>query len=383
MKIKNKLDKATNNFNYFLRDFEPYSKKDAKYENSSSYKSLYIPNKYRFKERPYLIFIILSHIKKFNFFPPIEKIAWQISFLYRKIPFHFRHEKFGLHLYGPSQSNVNQIKNELLESLSKAIPFASRIINNYLKDKFNNGEISLSNNYKELRHRYQYCRSSAIIHYDKLINNGSKRMQGLYLGSDAEEIEIATIYAVAMLDAYFSLLEHTFVLLLPFMNRRKIKNLKEFTGLSWSIMFNRLFDSDNKPSATSQLQKLNEIKEQYRNTFAHGNIKKGGGSFFVHFENVGAIPADFLNNTDHLMFNYQRIEYSEFVKIIRILDAFDKFLFSGKSKYGMTYIKTGLPVAYDHNSIKKYHSNMKSPDMFNKMIHKISWKHEIAMNMDW
>lgn len=79
---------------------------------------------------------------------------------------------------------------------------------------------------------------------------------------------------MAMIDAYFSRLEHFLVLALPFVGyKRDSDDLSQFIGSLWSDKFRRIFEIKNK-EVQQHYDVLVGIKEKYRNTFAHGGFEK-------------------------------------------------------------------------------------------------------------
>lgn len=71
----------------------------------------------------------------------------------------------------------------------------------------------------------------------------------------------AASYIAAMTDAYYSLLEHIFVLIRPFIiNDKNNIPLSKFIGLNWSDKYKILFDTKDS-KAKKQLDVLQKLKK--------------------------------------------------------------------------------------------------------------------------
>lgn len=186
-----------------------------------------------------------------------------------------------------------------------------------------------------------------------------------------------------MLDAYFSLLEHTLVLLKPFANHELTKDLSNFIGSKWSIKYKTIYNNRKEKKAKIFLERLTKIKEKYRNVYAHGNFQKEGGSFHIHMEHLGALPFQLTKSNQSLVFNSSSIYPNYYNDICDQLDDFDKFLKSGKTKFGMMYIERGFPVAFDNASISLYHACMISEEKFEEFLHHRGMEIDNSLNMDW
>ena len=90
--------------------------------------------------------------------------------------------------------------------------------------------------------------------------------------------------ASAMIDAYFSRLEHLLIIILPFMNYDGTKhNLVNLMGAVWSDKFKAVFDLSKDATARRVYESLIDLRERHRNPISHGNFKKDGKSLFFHF----------------------------------------------------------------------------------------------------
>lgn len=193
-------------------------------------------------------------------------------------------------------------------------------------------------------------------------------------------------YTIAMLDAFYSLLEHTFVLILPFLKHDLPTEitLEKFIGMNWKNKYHHIFSASDKTAVSQQLDTLIQIKEQYRNPLAHGYFQKNGHSFSVHMENLGAIPMALTKHRGSLSYGFEQPDEKEFNEICTALDKFEKFLAElPETKYGMIYIETGFLVAFDIDSRTRYMEAMTSKEAFEGLLDFTGYQIDSAANMDW
>ena len=375
---ENTIKKINDSFNYILKDFSQEEIKES-YENPK-YISYVAPKK--LKIEPYIVFIIFVYLKKYNFSGRWEKIAWALSIRYKGVAITYSHQKFGFRVsVCDDNKNGKLIAKESLEQIRKAVHLAEKLIEPYVHAKLDSGQVSVPNNYKELADRYKYFRKKAEHHFSKI--DKSFKNEHLIWAVFNDSIVKATNYSIAMLDAYFSLLEHILVLIRPFVLQESTKNLSNYVGSNWSTKYKTIFNIEKNAKAKYHYQQLIDIKENYRNVFAHGNFRKEGGSFHIHMEHLGALPFQLTKSKQSLVFSSSRIYPSYYNDICKQLNNFDNFLAANQTRYGMVYIKSGLPVAFDNNSITLYHSCMTSTKKFEEFIHFRAMEIDNALNMDW
>lgn len=391
MKTEEELFKS---LNLRLKDFKPDDEANKHWSDPN------VGTAVKVKDKPpsYIVFIIFVHLKKYDFGEGWEKIAWEIPIKYKNIPMMLAHKKFGFSIRTFTNKEEHaKLAQEAIYKINKTIPVAEQLIEPLIKSQVDIGAITLDNDYNFLRSRYKYFREKAVEHLKKEINGDGDEESKKSFDAAMEEyrnsgkIEIdfrvlkgkAASYIAAMTDAYYSLLEHIFVLIRPFIiNDKNNIPLSKFIGLNWSDKYKILFDTKDS-KAKKQLDVLQKIKEIYRNPLAHGNFRKEGHSLYVHFPHVGAIPMRLTqtNSIDH--FSFYNTKETELDFILNNFDEFDSFLEEGHAKYGMIYIKRGISVLYDEKNKKRYHEAMRSEKIFVEFVDKMLGMFEDARNMDW
>ncbi|MFH2045985.1 MAG: hypothetical protein ABIK92_12655 [Pseudomonadota bacterium] len=346
--------------------------------------------KFEDKPPPYIIFIIFVYLKKYSFGGQWEKVNWEIPIKYKNVPMMLAHKKFGFQIKTYSDKpEAAKIAIEALRVIKKAIPTAEKLIEPIIKSQVDSGKITISNDYYHLRSRYEYFREKAERHLKNTKNEdfdfNSFEDHMVAYNALLKEQNKGYNYAVAMIDAYFSLLEHILVLIKPFiMVFVTESDLSKFVGQNWGEKYKTLFDISKGGSPKIHYDAICEVKERYRNIAAHGNFQKGGGSFKVHMPHIGAIPMSLTKSKTKTHFIFSTHNEFEFVSICNVFDDFDNFLDSSSiSKYGMMYIKSGLPVVFNDETKGLYSNAMKSEQDFNDFIEYMEQEFNNALNMDW
>jgi hypothetical protein len=340
---------------------------------------------------PELVRFTLGIILQLPVYGPGEKLRWEMPFLFKNIRCAFALEKFGLRLYvrspGTQLVDGDKISEEIIGKLRKAIHRTERVLLiPFANEQIENSQFTIVNRYHSLMNRFIYFRDKA----GKTSKNRDKVKGKGKIGELAKllnymvRLENELFYnTLAMLDAYFSFLEHLFVLVAPLSSDR-IK-LVEFISCVWADKFKQLFDLKLHPKAKSFYDKLNDIKERYRNVYAHGGFEKGGASLYVHFPGIGAIPAQFskIKNSPH--FNFFPIQEESFRDICRLLDDFDEWLRSEASGLAkaIKYVESGLDIPCDRQSIAEIRAAMKSEGALKALIERESYLWAMHTNMDY
>ena len=399
-KVSTKTATLQKHFDYFLKDFEPDP--DPKIiwvelgegRRMTKTNSIELPLKLRIYY-PYIVFIILVHLKKMRFGGRWEKVAWEIPIKYKGMPFMLAHRKFGFSITANDEGDeINALGIELIENMHKAIPYAEKLVEPDIRALIQKGEISIDNQYSSILLRYQFFRENAKKEFKKknLGKNFKINHEGgvrAAINSYQKYLKIVNAkyyFITAMLDAYFSLLEHTFVLLLPFIPTPLSDdiNLETFIGYNWKQKYKLIFPLTKDKTALQLLEKLDKIKEEFRNPMSHGYLLKDGNSFYVHFKNLGAIPVTLTRSERNVKYSFEAKLHFTFEDICKCFDQFDKYLkTSDTTKYGMQYIKHELLISFDERSSKQYKKHMTSVTTFQKYVEKMLRMHDDAGNMDW
>jgi hypothetical protein len=133
--------------------------------------------------------------------------------------------------------------------------------------------------------------------------------------------------------------------------------------------------------ATKFIEILEEIKEQIRNPASHGHFYKKGNSFYVHMDNLGAIP--FTLTRTNFKFSLYSKTYMSYSEVCKHFDDFDKFLETSDTKFEILFIERNLPVAFNKDSVTTYRRRMRTFKSTKKYITDTISELENHFNMDW
>jgi hypothetical protein len=323
---------------------------------------------------PGLIEYMLVNVLGFQNFGPDEKLRWLVSFSYQGMRCSLAYQKFGVRLYiakdDVAEQDVPRKAKEIIGKLNRAAKIIERqVLDPYATTQIRNGNVTVVNQYHNLDRIYQYFREQAFRTF-----------------SDNPELGLFEGFcnALAMINAYFSRLEHLLVIVLPFINfSPAADDLVKIIGSQWGDKYRQIFDINQDKPAKLYYDQLHDIKERFRNTFSHGGFEKDGASLYFHLPAIGAIPARLteIRNSPH--FNFLPLAQADFNEVCSLFDEFDNWLESGKTQYGVLYAKSGLNVAFDAESLQKYELAMTSPEDFDNMLEYYSYLSDIHTNMEY
>jgi hypothetical protein len=398
------MKKAKKTFDYLLKDFEPNLKYSENWTDlGNGTKSLI---RYPFKltndlkvKHPFIIYIMFVNIKKYPRLPIFEKVLWEIPILYKGHNFVLAHRKFGFDI--SSNKETKELSNLALEAMSnikKAIPHTEAQISDLIKEKVYQGKVTIESQYSKIRNRYIFNREK----YSEKNNSDFQKLKTAIdnfkpeLYEKVEDFEenynkiqrlksMQSYYILSMIDAYFSLLEHVFVLLIPFTKHLKVSeiNLEEFIGNNWKQKLQIILKHKTNKESAKFIEILDEIKEQIRNPASHGHFHKKGNSFYVHMDGLGAIPFTLTKSKTNFKFSLFSKASMSFSEICSHFDDFDNYLETYDTKFGMRYIKRDLPVAFDKKSSTTYKRRMITDKSTENYINETVRELENMMNMDW
>jgi hypothetical protein len=341
---------------------------------------------------PDMVFLALVTILGFKYWGKGEKVLWTIPIFYKCIPFQLHHRKFGFTVEAEDarSSSTQKLAREMLTVLSRGITFAEKALEPMISFQIKEGNISIPNHFHQLDRRYRFFRKRALRAYrqpkpkPKEHKDASGNVTGTSFDLGKADRE-GFNYAVAMLGAYFSRLEHVLVLLLAFGNYDpESDDLARFIGMIWSEKFKRLFNVNSAPGNKRIYDDLRHIKERYLNTFSHGGFEKAGASLFFHVPYLGPVPVQMSQFGTSVHYSLFPLNLQSFSETLQILDRTDSLLTSDDAtKYGMKFIETGLTVSYSKVSRDRYKKAMQSDAAFRAFLDHASYVATTYANMDF
>lgn len=340
--------------------------------------------------QPYMAYIVLVTLLGFRHWGNGEKVAWIVPVRFRGERLFVSHEKFGFRIRAPSISpETATAAAELERRLSRAARVADRLLEPAMRDQIVGGHVTLRNQYHLFRDRYDFLREQASLAFaakppDRVVRRGDDGEPRVIMSNPFRPIRQGFFLALSMLDAWFSYLEHITVLLLPFCHYDPSQdNLVKFLSADWTTKFNRIFKPDVNPAMMGQYNELREVKERFRNTYAHGGYEKGGASLLVHWPGTGAIPVTLSRAPDSVHFSFFTMTETGFDNICALLDKADELMRTGNYGRAFKFLEGGLDVAFDQVSRGEYECAVQSDEAMEDLLERESYYQDQVSNMDW
>src|SRR5262249_27298783 len=156
-------------------------------------------------------------------FGPFEKCRWSVPLIYRGIPFAFEHRKFGLVVQTiVDEATVKRLLFELFCKLKKAVNAVARAMKDFCQNQIAELQVAVANEFHHFDQMYHFSRENAAESYRRpdapmrVTAVGEKGEPRGWAGSILQGPREGFYHTTAMLNAYFSRLEHVLVLALPF-----------------------------------------------------------------------------------------------------------------------------------------------------------------------
>jgi len=330
---------------------------------------------------PELILFTMKDLLGIKIEGPFEKVRWSILATYRRYPVRFELRKMGFAIECPEI-----IAEEIMQKLNSSNRvLAGQFLSKFCEYQARRGQVSLLNKYPTLRDSYLFFRQKAKEAFaappppaEQIVSaDGSIVGQRWHWRKNEKE---GANYAIAMINSFFGMLEHLLVLCAPFMGFQPADGrLVSLIGAQWGQKYKLVFDMSTDHEAKRFYDRLREIKEEYRNPQAHGGFEREWWSMYFHLPGVGALPAKLVNHK----YSFEPVSLMDFEDICRILDEFETFLNTGKSRYGIKFANAGLNVSFGDNSILEYQDAMKSDKDFEAFLDHEAYEADRHTNMEY
>ena len=319
-----------------------------------------------------------------------EKLAWEMPFEFRGVACSIALEKFGLRLYVEPSPGADSatLATDIVRNLQKAIGSLERaVLKDLATQQMALGNVTIANQYPSLNNMYRFFREAAAALY-------GEEERPLVADSTFSEIfadftqymgrqQRAFYNTVAMIQAYYSRLEHTLVLLLPFSGYDPAaESLKDFIGDIWRKKFVRIFGLFD-PASKRFHDRLCEVSEDYRNTYSHGGFDKGGAALHFQIPHIGLVPAALSDIRDKPHFRFVPIERENFQQVCDLFDKLDEWMRSSASWFGMQWVEGGLDLRFDQDFLDELRRAMASHEEFDIFTAQHGCNQDRASNMDW
>lgn len=231
-----------------------------------------------------------------------EKVRWTVYGSVCEEYVSFQLTKFGLRF---TRSHFTEMENSrVIRPLGAAIKVVEKNIRPQAKHLIEHGKFTMVNRFSEFMNRYRFFREKSDASF-KAADNPPKveetsGAEGLLAGLRGffnhkhEHVTSGFYNSVAMIDCYFSGLEHRLLLMRAFSGvPLGLGGFRDFMEMSWEQKIGLFLDVKKNKYNREMLAHLKAIKDRIRNPFARGGFENDKGAIFLHFPTLGAIPANF------------------------------------------------------------------------------------------
>jgi len=268
---------------------------------------------------PYMVFLIFVSLLQYKaWWRPFEKIAWQIPILFKGAPFLFAHQKFGFAVSSVQDDPDPVIVRDMMKQLRKIAEIADGVFQPFGEDQLRQGNVTIDNKFNELSNRYFFFREKAKKAFASKPPPPKRVKTGRYTMTSSDPFRPereGSYYMTAAIESFFSKLEHTLTLLLPFHNCEPSQDdLTLWITARWSEKYKRIIDLTQGNEAKRIYDKLVRIRVKFRNPLAHGLLDRDKSGVGFHVEGLGTIPiqlSKFENTLHYNLFPFQQESFSE------------------------------------------------------------------------
>lgn len=317
---------------------------------------------------PELVLFALREVMGFKWSGPGEKVRWSVYATVAGEPFVFEHRKFGFAI-----DHHSDVSSALLKRVERQLSSSLRLLEPLLADFANaqiaNGNLTLQNRLAEFENRYRYFRELAdtafgpepILKEDAAPSADSHKDIEVFADLTAQmnrtigRQQEGYFASGAMVDAYFSKLEHLVLLLRAFIGRPLAAgDFKAFLQKTWDERLREVADFDADPASGRLLGRLRDVKTAIRNPLAHGGVENDGGAFYFHMPRIGAIPANLSRYRGRLRVNFFPIAETAHTEICALFDEVDALLAQGSLELPNEFVRWAIDPQFDSDSIERY-----------------------------
>jgi hypothetical protein len=344
---------------------------------------------------PGLVLFLLTTVMGMRNLGREEKTAWHVAVGFRGHRVTVANQKFGLRVYvvpvEGSTEPAEQIAKDVVRRLQKAVGILEQtLLADHAKQQLDDGYLTIANQAVSLRAMYQHFREGARKAFAESeaspgIPAAGVAVDSLFAAITArlEQSERGAWLAIAAVNAYFSALEHEFVLISAFSDLDPAGGaLKSFIGDRWSHKLQKLFDLAD-PETKRMHDALHNIAERYRNPYNHGGFEKQGGALWIHLDGIGAVPARLSDYRHSPHFELFPVQPESFTELCAKLDAVDRWLLDGTYEAAFRWIRAGLNVAFDPGSRDEYRSLAADAEKLDAALERQLYLADQQANFDW
>lgn len=338
---------------------------------------------------------------------PTEKVAWRLCLTIQGTPAGLSYEKFGMRLWIQRSVDVEtaqKLRDRVVATLDKAVRAAEvRVLDPYFEEELARGHVIVRNQIGRLRGAYEYFRhlandadagarsrtegASAEIRSDTPASDLHEFFTKFAAGwnKQMEQHSVRFYCTIAMLNAYFSMLEHLLVLIWPFCGYRPgLDDPRAFIfDKRIREKFKALFPAEAARDRSAYTALL-DLAYRYRNTFDHGGFDREGATLHVAIPGAGFVPSAMSRFRGSVHFGLFPVEQADFEEVCRAVDAIDEFLDHGPAARAVKLVGAGFDIPFFEEGLRPMIEAVEASDEeLDAFMTAEAERLDFLENMDW
>ncbi|WP_205418699.1 hypothetical protein [Pseudomonas syringae] len=345
---------------------------------------------------PEMLLLMLRNFLGWKWSGPREKVRWTVYGTFSGEPIAIELGKFGLTML--SSPALSKSRKRIEGQLKSAVNIVEKFIRPALEEQVSSGKVTIGNHLSEFVSRYEFFRSQAGKAFRRAERKAKEKPKG---GSEFPEGIISALmhgysrsmgaqqegfyHSVAMVDAYFSALEHRLNLLRAFTGAPLPEGgFKALMSKTWNEKLDELLGPNPSPETRKTLQGMRDIKERIRNPFAHGGYENDKGALHVHIPSIGTIPGNITKFGKSARFSLIPIGANDHELNCAVFDDVDKLLSMGHLSGAYRLMEAGIDPSFDEESLRSYGDAISGgEEALEEFIDHWNYMWELHTNMDY
>jgi hypothetical protein len=331
---------------------------------------------------------------------PEDKCRWTVyfDFLGKRASVSLR--KFGFSISHDPELATTHL-SRLEGQLHKAAQTVEALIEPLAKQEVQAGNFVIANRYSEFDRRYRYFRGLAQSSYKRArqkpraaskpraskVTTESLDSLSSMLTSDINRVrkhQVAGFFnATAMVDAFFSRLEHQAILLIAFLPSDSTESVFARMSKKWDEKLKAVLDAERDKTFKKIYADLLSLKERVRNPFSHGGVENDMGWMQIHIPGIGNVPANFSAIKHSVRFANLPVDEPLFESVCDLFDKLDGYMSVGPVKRAQRLIDAGVDPACDPGSRLDYAKAIRSERALTAFIDRWGYEWGRHTNMEY
>lgn len=374
---------------------------------------------------PELVLFALRNVMGFRWSGVGEKVRWSVYATVEGEPFVFELRKFGFAI-GHRQEAPPALFKRVMGQLSSALSLLEPLLLGFAKEQIAVGNLTMANRMSEFDNRYGYFRGLADLAFaprpqdtgpivlptteedeakskkskEKKKSKGNKAKGKKKAQAAFESFSAGLMHSMngaiqrqqegyfasgAMVDAFFSRLEHRVLLLRAFRGRPLDPGgFTAFLGMTWDERLKEVVDLAGGQGRDALLGRLRDVKATIRNPLSHGGVENDNGAFYFHMPRIGAVPANLSRYRGRLKMSFFPIADGTHTEMCALFDDVDAMLSTAELEQPNEFVRAGIDPQYDWESLKLYAGALADgPEAVEALIDHLGREWERHANMDY